>query len=116
MCHFIQHSFVKWLIQVLNPVLAFYSGFCVDDSFTFSSIIRQLFLCVDSQYMVSFDITSVFTNVPLDEVISICADFLYQNPLISVPSFPESIFVELMELATKSISFSFNDTMFHQVD
>ncbi len=47
--------------------------------------------------MVSFDIASLFSNVPLEEVIFICMDFLYHTPLISVPSFPESVFVELME-------------------
>ena len=57
--------------------------------------------------MMSFDISSLFINVPLDEVISICVDFLCQSPLTSVPSFPESVF---MELATMSVSFSFNDT------
>ena len=48
MCHSFQHSLAKWLIQVLNPVLTFYSGFCVEDSFTFSSIICQLRSYVDS--------------------------------------------------------------------
>ena len=66
--------------------------------------------------MVSFDTASLFTNVPLDKVISFCADFLYRSLLTSVPSFPESVFVELMELATKSVFFSFNDTMYRQVD
>ena len=108
LCQSVQHSLAKWLIQLLNPVLAFYSGFCVDNSFTFSSIIHQLSPCVDSQFMVSFDFC--FT----DEVISICANFLYHRPLTSMPSFPGSVFV-LMELATKSVSFSFNDTMYYQV-
>ena len=112
MCHSVQHSLAKWLNQLLNPVLAFYSGFCVNDSFTFSLIIHQLLLCVDSQFMVSFDIASLFTYVPLDEVIYICVDFLYHSPLTSVPSFPESVFMELMKLVTKSVSFSFNDPMY----
>ena len=86
----------------------------MDDSFTFSSMICQLLPCVGSQFMVSFDITSLFSNVPLDEVISICAEFLYQSLLTSVPFFPESVFVEPMELATKSVSFSFNDTVYHE--
>ena len=85
----------------------------MDNSFTFSSMIHQLLPCVDSQFMVSFDITSLFINVPLDEVISNSADFLYRSPLTSVPSFPESVFVEL---ATKSVSFSFNNTMYRQID
>ena len=66
--------------------------------------------------MVSFDISSLFINVPFDEVISIWADFLYRSPLTSIPSLPESVFMELMELGTKSISFSFNDTMYFQED
>ena len=53
MCHSVQHSLAKYLIQVLNHVFASYSGFCVDDSFTFSSMIHQLLLYVDSQLMVS---------------------------------------------------------------
>ena len=95
MCHSVQHSLLKWVIQVLNPALAFYSGFCVDDSVTFSSMINQLLHCVEPQFMVPFDIASLFTNVRLDEVIFIYADFIYQSPLISIPSFPKSVFVEL---------------------
>ena len=82
----------------------------------FSSMIRQLLPCVVSQFMVSFDITSLFTNVPLNEVISICADFLYRSPLTSAPSFPESSYCGIDGITTKSVSFSFNDTMYRQVD
>ena len=64
----------------------------------------------------SFDIDSLFINVPLDEVISICADFLYRSTLTSVPSFPENVFVKFMELTTKSISFTLNCIMYRQVD
>ena len=63
-------------------------------------------------FIVSFDIASLFTNVPLEEGIFICADFLYRSPLTSVLSFPETVFMELMEL----VSFSFNDTLYRQVD
>ena len=79
-------------------------------------MIPLLLPCIDSQFMVPFDITSLFTNVPLDEVISIYEDFLYRSPLTSVPSSPESVFMELMKLATKSVSYSFNDTMYRQAD
>ena len=53
-------------------------------------------------------------------VLAACHDYewwwwwwwLYQSPLTSFPYFPESVFVELMELATKSVSFSFNGTRY----
>ena len=48
MCHSVQYSLAKWLVECLNPVLDFYSGFCVKDSFTFSSINCRLPVCNDS--------------------------------------------------------------------
>ena len=116
MCHSVQHSLAKWLVECLNPVLEFYTGFCVKDSFTFASIIRRLPLCNDSQFLVSFDIVSLFTNIPLDETISTCVDFLCHGPPAFVLPFPEDVFVELMEIASKSVSFSFNDVMYRQID
>ena len=31
MCHSAQHSLAKWLVEVLNPILEFYSGCYVED-------------------------------------------------------------------------------------
>ena len=107
MCHSAQHSLAKWLVEVLNPVLEFYPGCCVKDSFTFSSIICHFPVCIESQFLVSFDVVSLFTNIPLDETISICTEFLYRGPSTIALSFPEEVFIELMGIATKSVSFSF---------
>ena len=96
MCHSDQHSWTKWLVEYLNPVREFCSGFCVKYSFTFSSIILRLPLCNDSQFLVSFDIVSLFTNIPLDETISICADFLYRRSLTFVFPFLD-VFIELIK-------------------
>ena len=111
MCHSTQHSLAKWLVEVLNPVLEFYSGCCVKDSFTFSSTISRLPVCMESQFLVSFHV-SLFSNIPLDEIISIGADFLYRGPSSASLPFPNNVFIELMGIATKSVSFSFNETMF----
>ena len=99
MCHSAKHSLAKWLVEVLNPVLEFYSGCCVKDSFIFFSIIRRLHVCIGSQFLVSFDgvlvsfdVVSLFTNIPLDETMSICADFLYRGPSIVALPFPEEDF------------------------
>ena len=65
--------------------------------------------------MCSFDISSLFTNVPLNETIKIYADALYRSELNS-PPFPEEVFIELMETATRSVEFSFNNEMYQQKD
>ena len=104
------------MVDVLNSVLEFYSGCCVKDSFTFSSIIRRFPVCIESQFLVSFDVVSLFTNIPLDETISICADFLYRGPSTIALPFPEEVFIELMGIATKSVSFSFNEIIYRQIE
>ena len=66
-------------------------------------------------YLCSFDISSLFTNVPLKETIGICAEALYKDPS-STPPIPQAVFIELMKSATSSVQFSFNDTMYKQTD
>ena len=67
------------------------------------------------KYFCSFDISSLFTNVPLDEAIEICADALYRGHL-DCPPFPEDIIRELMLVATRGVEFSFNNQMYKQLD
>ena len=63
----------------------------------------------------SFDVTSLFTYVPLDETIKICSEALCDQSN-SQPVIPKNVFVELMESATSSVEFSFNNTMYKQRD
>ena len=65
--------------------------------------------------MCSFDVSSLFTNVPLDETIKICADALYDN-LESQPCIPKEVFVELMHSATSTVEFSFDNIIYRQID
>ena len=65
--------------------------------------------------MCSFDICSLFTCVPILEIINICANMLYQSYL-TPSNIPELVFVELMKFATTSVEFSFNNIMYRQVD
>ena len=63
----------------------------------------------------SYDVCSLFTNVPLAETIEICADAQYSGEL-TPPPFPRAVFVELMQTATSSVEFSFNNIMHRQID
>ena len=83
----------------------------IKDSFEFARIIRST--PSSSTFMASFDVRSLFTNVPLSETIGICADTLFEenNGTMSRESF-----VELMRLATSSTEFSINEHMYCQKD
>ena len=103
-----QHQLAKWLISVLDPVLSLYSTYCISDSFTYVDTLRNSGLSPPSVFFCFFEVTSLFTNIPLADTIKICADALYNSDL-SPHTFPRYIFVELMETATCSVEFSFNN-------
>ena len=65
--------------------------------------------------MVSLDIDSLFTNIPLEETIDICVDNLYngnENP----SNIPKHNFRTLLNIATKETFFMFNNKYYKQVD
>ena len=66
-------------------------------------------------FMCSFDVSSLFTNVPIDKTIKICSDTLYDNSNLQ-PLIPKNVFVELMKNAPSLVEFSFNNTMYKQTD
>ena len=86
------HELSKWLASLLQPVLDRYTAHYISDSFTFADYVRKLDGHIDS-FMCSFDVSSLFTNVPLDETIAICVDTLYNIP-DSQPCIPKEVFVQ----------------------
>ena len=110
-----QHATAQWLATVLKPVSCKYSKFVVKDSFEFSRAMRDLTVEGDSCHMCSFDIKSLFTNVPIDETIRICIQQLYHSDL-ECPSLSEKSLEKLLRMVTTGVEFSFNGTMFKQVD
>ena len=110
-----QSNLSTFLVSVLQPVLDKFSKHLVPDSFTFVNELKSLNLCQPNSFMVSFDIKRLFTNVPLDEVLNICVDQLYNSELIP-PPFSRAVCYEMLSMVTKNVQFSFNDFMFRQID
>jgi len=68
----------------------------------------------DNQIMCSFDVCSLFTNVPLDETIQICLSKLYCLP--EPPRLPRPALKTFLEFATKKSHFIFDGQYYDQVD
>ena len=109
-----QHQLAQWLTSVIDPVLSLYSTYCISDSFTFADKVKT-FNFPPSVFLCSYDVCRLFTNVPLAETIEICANALYDGEL-TPPPFSRAVFVELMQTATSSVEFSFNNIMHRQID
>ena len=65
--------------------------------------------------MASFDVKSLFTNIPLDQTIQLCVNKLYHGKR-KVKGLLKRQCKELLILATKSSCFLFNNTYYCQVD
>ena len=66
--------------------------------------------------LVSFDVSSLFTNVPLKETIQIIADAIYSDQQnANQPILKKGIFIKFLQLATKGI-FMHKDKFYQQHD
>lgn len=110
-----QYPVAKYLAKVLKPVVDLYSTNCISDSFAFANLINESNFTTSS-VLCSYDIKSLFTNVPLSETIDICIKALYEDQGITPPPFDCDVFKFLIEFATTNIEFSFNNVMFRQDD
>ena len=66
------YNLAKYLCNLLSPHLP--EQYCTKDTFTFVEELKRVSL-VD-KFLVSFDVTSLFTNIPLSETIKLAVDLI----------------------------------------
>ena len=101
----------KFLVPILAPYTI--NQYSVKDSFTF---VRELGgLNIRNGVMASFDVKSLFTNIPIQETLNICLNKLYENNDV-VLSFNKAQMKNLLSLAVHDCYFIFNGETFKQID
>ena len=67
------------LAQYLAPLLSTHipSNFATKDSFNFIEEIKQH--NIYGKFLISFDVTSLFTNIPLEETINFAIHTIFEN-------------------------------------
>ena len=64
--------------------------------------------------LISFDLTSIFTNIPLSEATDIAINLIFENsPDIK---FTKRELRKLFRIATSETHFTFNGSIFDQID
>ena len=66
-------------------------------------------------YMCSFNVVSLFTNIPINETIDICLKLLFKNKEL-VHNLTKTQFKKLLIYCVKQNHFVFNEKIYDQID
>ena len=106
------YNLAKYLCNLLSPHIP--TEHCAADTFTFVQDIQSLSMF--DKFMVSFDVESLFTNIPLEECIDLAVNYISKgNPDLKL-SEPElrSLFTACSY--TAQTHFFFNCSFYDQID
>ena len=87
------YKIAKFLVPILEPITS--NQFTVRDSFTFATEISK-FKDSNKYVKASFDIKSLFTNIPLDEAINIATESLFPQNDVSLLGLTSEVFRKLL--------------------
>ena len=107
-----EYNLAKWLDDYIKPNIPTTYSVASTDEFL-ENLRKSVFDPQDK--IVSFDVVSLFTNIPLAETIDIVVDTLYSDRSKSVPPVDRIIFKRLLEIATGGM-FVYKDALYNQVD
>ena len=105
-----EYHLAKYLDKLIKPQIP--SKFMLNSTSDFLTKLKDFFF-KPSDILVSFDVVSLFTNVPLNLTINLIADHLYQSN--SKPPFDKCVFKKLMTIATSGI-FMYKGKFYRQID
>jgi len=100
-------------VPFLTPIA--YSERSVTDVFQFVKEIQQRTDSIRT-LMVSLDIESLFTNVPVAETIEIILSKLFPDESCEYRGFTRNNFKTLLKLAVEDAYFSFDSKLYRQID
>ena len=106
------HKTARYLCKLLSPLAK--SKYTVESTREFVTKVKKMKI-PEGYKMISFDVVSLFTNVPLKHTIDIILRKIYKEKVITTKIKREQM-RELLLLCTKEVPFTFNDEHYMQCD
>ena len=104
------YNLAKFLSELLDPVIR--NEYFAKDSFTFCEEIQGV--SANDYFLVSYDVCSLFTSIPLSETIEIAVELIFQNkPNLKIS---KNELQQLFKFATSSTHFLFKGNFYDQID
>ena len=101
----------KVIAQYLKPLTK--NEFVINNTQDFPSMLNRVELSEDED--VSYDVESLFTNIPINETIDFICDEIYIHQKLQ-PICKRSIFKKLLLKLTTECTFSINEQLCKQID
>ena len=105
-----EYGLAKYLDFLIKPHIP--SKFMLDSTSGFLKNLND-FQFSSTDTLISFDVVSLFTNVPLQDTIHLITDYIYKSP--TKPPFDKATFTRLLEIATGGL-FMYQGKFFKQID
>ena len=104
------YNFVRFLCDLLSLLVPI--DYSCKDTFSFVSQIKNANL--SKIFLVSYDVTGLFTNIPLQETIDIAINLIFNhNPNLNIT---RKELKKLFLFATSQTHFIFNSKFYNQID
>ena len=107
------YKLAKFFIPLLTPLTT--NPFIITDSFSFVQELLNSDIDSRNVFMASFNVVSLFTNIPVNETIGIISNALFSDHQF-FHGFNRSEFEKLLSLSVKNCHFIFNGRLYQQVD
>lgn len=104
----------KYLANIIKPIRD--SHYSLKNTDDFLKFVKEKSHLSRNTKIISFDIESLFTNIPVDETIEIICYKLYCTDPKLRPFIPENYLLEMLKFATKFTHFLFNKKYYDQCD
>ena len=105
------YNLAKYFVPIIEPLTT--NEYTLKNSVEFVKGLKDINF--ENTIMASFDIQSLFTNIPLDETINIITDGLFEGSSTFL-NFSRKQFIDLFELSIKESPFTFNNKLYVQTD
>ena len=104
------YNLAEFLSSLLEPVNC--TTHCTKDSFSFCEEIKKV--SASNKLLVSYDVCSLFSSIPLNEAINITVDLLFEkNPGFKISKADQK---KLFQFATSGTHFMFEGKFYDQID